>query len=113
MSGVISFRLNKDNLREAQALEILEAWCSNGYSVRYVITEALLMLNESDPELVVNNELRELNLALERVNRILQHLGNGEYLDTPRREENTSQSNITDNFVTSIKKAVKPGIKIE
>jgi hypothetical protein len=45
MSEVISFRLNKSNLREAQALEILKAWCSRGYSLRYVITEALLKLN--------------------------------------------------------------------
>jgi hypothetical protein len=43
MSKVCSFRLNDDNLREAQARTVIEAWVEGRYSLRYIITEALLI----------------------------------------------------------------------
>ena len=46
MSEVVSFRLNKDNPRERQALVILETWCAQGYNARYILTEALIKLGE-------------------------------------------------------------------
>ena len=42
MSEVISFRLNPENPREAQALEILRAKKSEGFSSRQVLTDALI-----------------------------------------------------------------------
>jgi len=45
MSEVISFRLDKENLREAKALMILHEWRKNGYSLRQTITEALVSLD--------------------------------------------------------------------
>jgi hypothetical protein len=42
MSQVFSFRLDKNNPREAQARHVIEAWASRGYSLRYVLVEALL-----------------------------------------------------------------------
>jgi hypothetical protein len=113
MSEVISFRLNKDNLREAQALEILEAWCSKGYSLRYVITEALLKLNDPGPESMEDNNIPDLNAVLNQVNKLLEQIGNGGYPVFPRQDENTLHSSLAESFVLSIKKAAKPGIKIE
>lgn len=43
MSKVYSFKLNDDNPREAQAREIIEAWVEERYSLRHIITEALLI----------------------------------------------------------------------
>lgn len=111
MSEVISFRLKKDNPRGAQALEILEAWCSKGYSVRDIITDALLKLNDPGPDSKGDNPIPELNAVLNRVNKLLEQIGNEGYPPIPRRNDNPEQSSLADNFVASIKKAVKPGLK--
>jgi DNA-directed RNA polymerase beta subunit len=113
MSEVISFRLNRDNLREAQALEILETWCLKGYGLRYVITEALLKLNDPGPDSVHDNPIPELSAVLNQVNQLLEQIGNGRYPLYPRQDENIPQSGLAESFVLSIKKAAKPGIKIE
>jgi len=44
MSEVISFRLDNANPREAQALEVLNAWIEKGFSTRFILTTALLEL---------------------------------------------------------------------
>lgn len=64
MSKVFSFRLREDNPREVQAKEVVEAWISQGYSLRYILTEALIQYgnkgeyNEAIGDLV--EELRQL-----------------------------------------------------
>jgi hypothetical protein len=113
MSEVISFRLNKDNPREAQALGILKAWCSRGYSVRYVITEALLKLNDPSQESVANNTTYELNTTLDQVKKLLEQLGSGRHLGGLKQDEESVSSTLADNFVESIQKAVKPGLKLD
>lgn len=113
MSEVISFRLNKDNLREAQALEILEARCSKGYSLRYVITEALLKLNDPGPESIQDNPIPELSTVLSQVNKLLEQIGNGEPPFFPKQGENTLHSSLAESFVLSIKKAAKPGLRLD
>jgi hypothetical protein len=71
MSKVYSFRLSEDNPREAQARRVIEAWVSEGYSLRYVIVEALLdcKIDKSD-----SNEylylLKKLQSMIENSNRI-------------------------------------------
>lgn len=112
MSGVISFRLNKDNLREAQALEILKAWCLKGYSVRFIITEALLKLDVPGSESTEDNKIPELNAILNQVNKLIEQIGNGGYPLFPKQDENTLQSGLADSLVLSIKKSVKPGLKM-
>jgi len=42
MSKVYSFRLEADNPREAQAMEVIDAWVSQGYSLRHILTNALI-----------------------------------------------------------------------
>jgi hypothetical protein len=44
MSKVFSFRLDENNPREAQAMEVIDTWASRGYSLRYVLVEALIDL---------------------------------------------------------------------
>jgi hypothetical protein len=110
MSEVISFRLNKDNPRESQALEILEAWCLIGYSVRFVITDALIALNCPSQESAGNNTSFELNKTLDQVKKLLEQLGNGKHLGEFTKEEDSESSTLSDNFVASVRKAAKPGV---
>jgi hypothetical protein len=112
MSEVISFRLNNDKLREAQAFKVLEAWRSRGYSVRYVITEALLTLKDPGQESSANTLTDELNSTLNQVRKLLEQLGNGEQVVGAKQEE-YGLSILTDTFMASIRKAAKPGVKIE
>ena len=44
MSEVISFRLDPDNPREAQALKILRTKQAEGFSSRRVLTDALIFM---------------------------------------------------------------------
>ena len=113
MSEVISFRLNKNNPRETQALMILEAWCSKGYSVRYVITEALLKLNDPNKELIASDVLQGLNATLEHISNQLKQIGNGENLLKIGQADKAEPSGLTDKFLSSIKKAAKPGIRAD
>jgi hypothetical protein len=112
MSEVISFRLNKDNLREAQALEILEAWRSKGYSVRQTIIEALLKLDDPGLESREDNNIPDLNAVLNQVNKLLEQIGNGGYSLYHKLDENPEKSNLAENFVSSIKEALKPGLRL-
>lgn len=68
MSEVISFRLNKDNPREAQARAVIKAWGDKEYSARHVLTEALLAHQGSQREL----EIRSLSTKLDEISRMLQ-----------------------------------------
>ena len=112
MSEVISFRLNKDNPREAQALEILKAWCLRGYSVRYLITEMLLMLNDPGQESMTDNAIRELNSVLNQVNKLLEKIENSGYLPYSEWDENPEQLKLAGKFVASIREVVKNWIEI-
>lgn len=47
MSKVYSFGLDENNPREAQVREVIEAWVSQGYSIRPVV-EALIQLERGD-----------------------------------------------------------------
>lgn len=78
MSEVISFRQNKDNPREAKALEILKARSAVGYKIRHIITDALLKLDDhrKSPSTIV--ALDELNDTLIQVNQLLEQLENGQ-----------------------------------
>ena len=46
MSDVFSFRLESKNPREAQAREVIDAWAKQGYGLRHIMMEALLLLGK-------------------------------------------------------------------
>ena len=46
MSEVISFRLNKNNPREARALMDIKSWQEEGHNIRYIVTEAFLRMHD-------------------------------------------------------------------
>jgi hypothetical protein len=111
MSKVISFRLNRNNLREAQALEVLGAWSAEGYSIRYILTEALLKLSDFNPEHTAAM-LNEAKMTLSQVSQLLELFGNDDLIRIEKRVGYPSNAGLNDNFVASVKKSVKLGIKL-
>jgi hypothetical protein len=101
MSEVISFRLEKNNPREAQARAALKAWVDKGYSVRHVLTEALLAYQDSHRDM----DIHELSSKLDQIRTML--LQNG--VSPPLDEE---QIELSDRFMASIKKAAKSGVSL-
>ena len=111
MSEVVSFRLDAANPREAQAREVLRSWYAQGYSVRHIITEALLKLDE-EPEQATELALVELTEMLGRVSQLLEQMQNGHYAAPPEEPEEPSQATLRDAFVASVKNAARPGMKL-
>lgn len=110
MSVVISFRLNPDNPREAQALEILRNKQSEGFLPRRILTDALLGL-VTPKALDTSLPLDEFHTALKQVSGLLERLNNS---STDRNQLTHPQfSALNDTFLRSVKVAAKPGLKID
>lgn len=109
MSKVISFRLNPENPREAEALTILEDWLSQGFSTRHTLTEALLMLDSRKSQLLDIGALTDLT------NQIQEFLSRVEMASTQkiRNDDISSKQELSDGFISSILKATKPGLKLD
>lgn len=70
MSKVISFRMDNANPREAQALDVLNAWTEQGYNLRFVLTEALLQLGRPCSSSHPSHEGPALNAVLNQISRL-------------------------------------------
>ena len=112
MSEVISFRLDKANPREAQALEVLKAWNERGFSVRFILTKALLELEHPGSDLDMSQGDRDLGLVLDQIGQLLEILRAGETNTPIRRDPNKEPAFLKEDFIASIKQSVKPGIKL-
>ena len=111
MSEVISFRLDKDKPRESRALRVLKRWQEEGHNTRYIVTEALLLLDDSNKNELKVVMLAELNEKLKHVSQIFNQM---EYDRTTKLKPScqpTSETKLTDGFIQGIKEAVKPGTK--
>ena len=113
MSEVISFRLNKDNPREARALNVIISRCAEGYSIRYIVTEALLGYNDLENGTTSMIGLDKLNDTLSQVYQVLKCIGNNENLPVSHQDTEETVSSLTDSFVKSIVETANPGIKFE
>ena len=102
MSEVISFRLDKDNPREAQARAVLKTRADKGYSVRHVLTEALLAYYGSHKDM----DIHELSAKLDQMYKMLQQNG-------AKSISLEKDVGLSDRFMESIKKTAKPGVRIE
>lgn len=108
MSEVFSFRLSDNNPRELHAKEIISVWVSKGYSLRYILTEALLILDKSDFR-TNPKELDEINDSIERLANLVDKLeGRLNHIQPLSRME----SGLSETFKSSIKLASKPGLRI-
>lgn len=109
MSEVVSFRLNKDNPREAQALEVLNAWIEKGFSVRYTLTKALLRLDHPGLDLESSQDDRDMRLVLDQIGQLLEIVKANPLTS---QEITTEQPILQESFLTSIKQGAKQGIKL-
>ena len=113
MSEVFSFRLNKDNSREARALKALKRWQEEGYKTRFIVTEALLLLDDSDKIELKVVVLAELNEKLSHLSRIFNQI---EYKKTKgllTLNPAFTDTELSNSFLISIKETAKPGRKFE
>ena len=102
MSKVFSFRLSEDNPREIQAMEVMEVWISQGYPLRYILTEALIRLgnNDDSPEGV--------EWLLDRLATVLEGLENGKIQVISESEK--VFPDLPSTFIESIMKSAKQGL---
>jgi hypothetical protein len=112
MSQVISFRLDPENLREEIALQILKNRQEKGYSIRIIMTEALLKLG-SAPDIEIFQMIARLDEKLDEINRLIQFSCVRQPVDHKPTSEDDSTIDLSEGFMTSIKIAVKPGIRLD
>ena len=110
MSEVISFRLNNNNPRETQARGVIKAWVKRGYSLRSVITEALLRLGD-EPETVFTSRKDNIIEAVDKLTNLIDRLE----FRTVQIPSIPSQiePELNTSFLAAIKKTAKPGLRSE
>jgi hypothetical protein len=113
MSEIISFRLSNDNPREAHALELLNSKHNQGYSIRFIITEALLMLENQGMGSEYQFLMIELRNILREVNNLQTEIENERCSPIKHPSKVSGAFDLSDNLITGIKSVVKPGLKIE
>jgi len=104
MSQVFGFRLNEDNLREAQALQVIKTWSSKGYSLRYILVEALITYT------LTNVKQDELSSALNQIILLLEDIQLAP--DSDRGKQGKSER-LSSAFFNAIATASRPGLRTE
>lgn len=108
MSEVISFRLDDNNPREAQALGVLNTWIEKGYSTRFILTAALLELEFHGSELEMDKGSRDMGLVLNQIGQLIEIIKAN---SVAVHNNNLEQPILPESFLASIKQGVKPGMK--
>jgi hypothetical protein len=106
MSKVISFRLNPENPRDAEALTILNNLASQGYSVRYTMTEAILNLSSKKSKDIDNQGLNALLIQIKEILEDLKLVSQCKM----QNDHNLSMKKLSDGFLSSIIKSAEPGL---
>lgn len=111
MSEVISFRLSPENPREAIALQVLKRRLTEGYSVRLIITDALILSEDKNYERDFENHQTNLQATLNDISEVLHQL---KMVDFNKIETNTkvdAYKDLSDSFISSVISTIKPGMK--
>lgn len=111
MSRVISFRLDRNNPREAQALSVLSGMQEQGYSVRYTLTEALIRLDADEES--AGLPVDEMNDLVAQMAQLLGQMQSGESVTNVEQKHQASGTELSDAFLASVNRASKPGIWLE
>jgi len=104
MSGVVSFRLDKNNPREAQALNILNSWIDQRFSVRFILTKALLELDHSDSGLKVCKDSHHLDCVLDRIDQVIGLLQDKQLIHLTTLKPNMESPSLSESFLASVKR---------
>ena len=111
MSEVISFRLNKSNPRESQALEVLSRWVTQGYSLRFVITKALLEMDHPGADLETRQGGHDWDSVFGQFRQFIEILKENHLDPLTGSNHDMELPTLPENVLASIKQGVKPGIK--
>jgi hypothetical protein len=111
MSEVISFRLNKNNPREAQAFEVLNTWIEQGFSARFILTKALLELDHPVSDLKMGQDGRDLSLVLDQIGQLIEALKEIQPDPLVSKTPDVDALALSESFLAAIRHGVKPGIK--
>ena len=103
MSKVYSFRLSNDNPREAQAREVIEAWVEEGYSLRLLVTDALVNFRKQSYKTSVMDEI------LRQLDNIQDMLDRGQM--ATNINGNPTNHSLSSGFVEAVKMNIKSGIR--
>jgi hypothetical protein len=103
MSKVYSFRLDKNNPREAQAREVIEAWGKKGYSLRCFLTDVLVDFSRQE------KKDDEMEILLSHLRSLIYKLDT----ETSIELENQAQSNLSASFLDALRKNAKTGVRAE
>ena len=101
MSKVYSFRLNDNNPREARAKSVIDAWVDEGYSLRYVVVEALIKFQ-------INENNYEMQIIQDTIMEFIARFDAKQITPYNLEIDNNALSN---SFLKSIKSSVKSGIQ--
>jgi hypothetical protein len=94
MSKVYSFRIDEDNPREAQAKGVIQTWVEEGYSLRYVIVEALLSYKKGDAG------QEELNTIVEQLKDLISSLDK-------QPLDHITEGSLPNSFLEAVKQAAR------
>jgi hypothetical protein len=112
MSEVISFRLNPHNPREAKALDVLEIKMVEGYSIRQIITEALIHSACQKHNQDWTNDETNLQSTLVEISKFLQQWNDKNIKKVETDVEFVEHEDLANSFISSVKLNIKPGLKI-
>jgi hypothetical protein len=113
MSEVISFRLDRNNPREGQAMAVLRKGQEAGYSLRHILTEALLALEASaEDEQQVLAALAEVSRRMEQIRDALESLQHTNVMPVQAQNSQIEEAVLAESFLLSVKNAARPGIQI-
>ena len=113
MSEVISFRLDRHNPREQRAMDVLNAWQTKGYSLRFIITEALIKLDEDRCPALDTTAGFDYHEVVAKVTEMIKCIAKDPLTPIDDRGKGTSQTALTETFLASVMKATRPGLQIE
>ena len=108
-SRMMGFRLDPDNPREAQALLVLSQWQEEGYSIRHILTEALIRLGETEAK--PDTDMTDILSALQAISQQIGELAIPPAYPGPASAE--PKAALTDAFLLAVKGAARPGVSLE
>ena len=113
MSKVISFRLDESNQREALAIQIIDKFKKEGYSLRHIITEALLKYTDTHSYSFEQEILNGMSAQLCSIERLLQSGSHPDSIASIKRIKRDDYSLLSDTFIAAVMKSAKAGLQSE
>lgn len=90
---------------------MINAWQGRGFSLRQVMTEALLKLN-LEFGLEVDEQMIQINEKLDQLSRFLGSMNKNQSVNDDDGQGDSSVQKLSQKFVASMKITAKPGLRV-